>query len=161
MCVFSLSTLKDSTPVSWKGFSFFRKFISKFKYWKLKFENKIKVFKISRDCHIKIGQSLKRKYLVPIFKRIYAVTVGFKMKPPGKSIFLCYDKNQLKFCCKTCWKGASFHLLPAGIYMLKVNNRNTRTSVSIVNFEHVIAGYVHLMNQIKYLYSCDNGMYRT
>ena len=36
----------------------------------------------------------------------------------------------------------------AGIYMLKVNNRNTRTkyftpcsSVSIVNFEHVVAGW--------------------
>ena len=50
---------------------------------------------------------------------------------------------------------------PAGIFLLKVNNRNTRTrceicskltiktpyftpcsSVSIVNFEHVIAGWV-------------------
>ena len=44
----------------------------------------------------------------------------------------------------------------AGIYLLEVNNRNTRTrckicseltipcsSVSIVNFEHVIAGWVH------------------
>ena len=45
---------------------------------------------------------------------------------------------------------------PAGIYLLKVNNRNTRTrfeicskltiktpcsSVSIINFEHVIAGW--------------------
>ena len=32
---------------------------------------------------------------------------------------------------------------PAGIYLLKVNNRNTRpcSSVSIVNFEHVIAGW--------------------
>ena len=37
--------------------------------------------------------------------------------------------------------------IPAGIYLLKVNNRNTRTyftpcsSVSIVYFEHVIAGW--------------------
>ena len=37
--------------------------------------------------------------------------------------------------------------IPASIYLLKVNNRNTRTyfipcsSVSIVNFEHVIAGW--------------------
>ena len=59
--------------------------------------------------------------------------------------------------------GASRSLYPAGIYMFKVNNRNTRTSceirskltiktpeqrqwsrsgVFIVNFEHVIAGWV-------------------
>ena len=37
---------------------------------------------------------------------------------------------------------------PVGIYLLKVNNRKTRTrcetcsSVSIVNFEQVIAGWV-------------------
>ena len=26
------------------------------------------------------------------------------MKPPRKSVFQCYDKNQSKYCCKTCWK---------------------------------------------------------
>ena len=37
--------------------------------------------------------------------------------------------------------------IPAGIYLLKVNNRNIRTyftpcsSVSVVNFEHVTAGW--------------------
>ena len=28
------------------------------------------------------------------------------------------------------------------LYLLKVNNRNTSSSVSIVNFEHAIAGWV-------------------
>ena len=51
---------------------------------------------------------------------------------------------------------SSFFHFPVGIYLLKVNNRNTRktceicsklftpcSSVSIVNFEHVIAGWVN------------------
>ena len=37
---------------------------------------------------------------------------------------------------------------PAGIYLLKVNNRNTRNTVSIVNFEHVIAGWEDALQQV-------------
>ena len=33
------------------------------------------------------------------------------------------------------------YLDPIVIYLLKVNNRNTKTRVSIVNFEHKIAGW--------------------
>ena len=46
---------------------------------------------------------------------------------------------------------------PVGIYLLKVNNKNTRArceicftpcySVSVVNFEHVIAGWVVTCNK--------------
>ena len=38
------------------------------------------------------------------------------------------------------------NIYAAGIYLLKFNNRNTRarcSSKSIVNFEHVTAGWVH------------------
>ena len=61
---------------------------------------KVKVlntFKIFRDCHIKTCRSLKRraflKILVPIFKRNYALSVGFKMKPLRKSVFQWSGKN--------------------------------------------------------------------
>ena len=42
------------------------------------------------------------KSLVPFF-RTYTLSVGFKMKPLRKSIFLCEDKDKLSFCWKTCW----------------------------------------------------------
>ena len=49
-------------------------------------------------CHIKKCQ----KSLVLSFKRTYALSVVFKMKPLRKSVFLCYGKKQLKICRKSC-----------------------------------------------------------
>ena len=67
----------------------------------------LKTFKISIDDYIKTCRSLKRrafsKILKWFFRRPYALSVGFKMKPLRKIIFLCWDKNQLKFCRKPCW----------------------------------------------------------
>ena len=49
---------------------------------------------------------------------------------------------------------------PTGIYLLKVNNRNTRTSssssVSIVNFEHVIADWVVVLLSYFHRNSASN-----
>ena len=71
------------------------------------------------------------------------------------------------------WKGWIY--LPAGIYLLKVNNKNTRTrceicseltikipGIFIVNFEHVIAGWVDII-QLNILAAgssfTENGFY--
>ena len=49
----------------------------------------MKTFKISTDCQIKTCRSLKRglfwKSLVPFFRRIYALSVGFKVNSLRKS----------------------------------------------------------------------------
>ena len=86
--------------------SFLKKF---FVFQKISFKVKVlKTFKIATDFHIKICWSLNgglfRKSLVPFFRRTYALSVNFKVKPLWKSAFQCQDKNQLKFCRKTCWK---------------------------------------------------------
>ena len=61
--------------------------------------------KIHSDCHIKnMAISQTEGY----FKNPYTLSVGLKMKPLRKCIFRHYDKNQLKFCRKTCWKKQSF-----------------------------------------------------
>ena len=73
-------------------------FVSKFKYWKR-----------SSDCHIKTCRSLKWKILkmlfwktlVPFFRKTCALSVGFKTKPPIKSIFKCYKtKTNSSFAVK-------------------------------------------------------------
>ena len=50
--------------------------------------NVLKTFKIFTDCHIKTCRSLKRRAILKIpstvFRRIYALSAGLKMKPPKK-----------------------------------------------------------------------------
>ena len=57
----------------------------------------LKTFRISSDFHIKTCQSLKRRAILKIpstvFIRTYALSVGFKMKPLRKSVFLCKTKT--------------------------------------------------------------------
>ena len=79
-----------------------------FFFQKISFKVKVlKTFNISTDYHIKTCRSLKRRTILKIptvsfFRRIFALSVGFKMKPLRKKVFQCSDKNQLKFCRKTC-----------------------------------------------------------
>ena len=75
-----------------------------------KFYFKVKVlksFKIFSDCNIKACWSLKWKAILKIpstiFRRTYALSVSFKMKPLRKRTLLCEDKDQLSFCWKPCW----------------------------------------------------------
>ena len=63
------------------------------------------------------------KSLVPFFRRTYAFSVGFKMKPLRKSVFQCEDKNQLKFCLKACWKEQPF------VFTIHLMNQLFQTSV--------------------------------
>ena len=53
----------------------------------------MKTFETSSDLHIKLFRSLKRGAILKIpstvFRGAYALSVGFKMKPLGVSIFLC------------------------------------------------------------------------
>ena len=76
-----------------KRFSFFRKFVSKLKYWK----------------HWKLPVIVTKN------RRTYAPSVGFKMKPLRKSVFLCYGKNQSNYAIKVAER--SNRSLP--IYLMK------------------------------------------
>ena len=53
----------------------------------------MKTFKFSTDCHIKHADlpngGLFLKSLALFFRRIYALSVSFKMKPLRKIVFLC------------------------------------------------------------------------
>ena len=61
-----------------------------------------KSFVISGDFTMDV--KVAGKELDKFFRKIYALLVGSKMKPERKSVFLCSEKNQPKFSCKTCWK---------------------------------------------------------
>ena len=79
----------------------------------------LKTFKIFTGCHIKTCWSLKQRAILKIsstfFKRTYALSAGFKMKPLRKSIF---QKNQLKYCLKLAKRSNhSFYWVPR----LKIN----------------------------------------
>ena len=66
----------------------------------------LKTFKISSDYHIKTCRSLKRRAIL-VFRSTYVHSVSFKMKSMRswrQSVFLCLDKNQLKFCRKIIGK---------------------------------------------------------
>ena len=75
--------LKNGTPVFWKRFSFSRKFVSNLKYWK-----RLKLSMTATLKHADLSNGgLFRKSLVPIFRRTYALFVGFKMRTLRKSVF--------------------------------------------------------------------------
>ena len=71
----------------------------------------LKRFKFSTGCHIETCRSLKRRAFLKIpstvFRRIYALSVCFKMKSLKKH-FPVLKQNQPKFCYKTCWKEQPF-----------------------------------------------------
>ena len=91
----------------------------------------MKTFKNFTDCHVKACRSLKRRAILKISSRCYyrCLFYGFKMKPLREIVF---QKNQLKFCRKTCWKEQPF------IFFVYLMNHLFQTSV---------------------LFKCDNGMY--
>ena len=68
------------------------------------------MFKISTDCHIKHADQLNGglfwKFLVPSFRKTYALSVGFKIKLLRKSIFK--TKTKPNFAVKTCWEEQPF-----------------------------------------------------
>ena len=71
-----------------------------------KFCFKVKVqksFKISSDSDNFTNGGRFGKSLVLFFRKIFALSFKFKMKPLRKIVFLYLDKFQLKFCHKTCW----------------------------------------------------------
>ena len=88
------------------------------KYWN---RSKFPQF-VTKTC-----RSLKQRaiFKIPstIFRRIYALSVGFKVKPLGKNIFQCQDRNQPKFCRKTFWKEQPF------IFTVYLINHIFQTSV--------------------------------
>ena len=121
--------LKQKFSVFWKRLSFFQKTCFKIEI--------LKTFKISSDYHIKTCRSLKRRAIL-VFRSTYAHSVSFKMKSMRswrQSVFLCLDKNQLKFCRKIIGK-----TFVAAIVVAKVG--------ATVDFLSI-----WWINQFKHLYS--------
>ena len=81
--------LKNSTPVFWKRFSFFRKFVSKLKYWN---RAKFPVIVALKHVHL-TNEGLFWKSLVP-----FALYVTLKMKPVWKkrTFFQATTSSKLK-----------------------------------------------------------------
>ena len=79
-----------------KKLLFSRKSVSKLNYWK-----RLKFSLIVTKKHANLSnRGLFWKSLVPFFRRTYALSLGFKMKP--------LRKDQPKFCRKTCLKEQPF-----------------------------------------------------
>ena len=68
----------------WKRFAILRKFVSKSKYWKRSNFAAIVTYKYADLSN----RWLFWKFLVPLFRTTYALSVGFKIKPLRNSVFL-------------------------------------------------------------------------
>ena len=84
----------------WKGISFSKKSISKLKYW-----NRSNFPWLSHKDMLIFQTDGFWKSLVPFFRRIYALSVDFKMKPPRKCVSSVpceyrYIKGISKFSCR-------------------------------------------------------------
>ena len=83
--------------LNWNNiFKRIKQLLAKLRSLCLKIGLKIKVFKtfkISSDCHTKSCWSFKWRAIFEIFvlllRRNYTASVGFKLKSPRKSVFLC------------------------------------------------------------------------
>ena len=74
---------KNNTLIFWKMFSFSGKSASKLKYW---IRSKFQLIVTKKHADLSSG-GLLWKPLVPLCRRTYALSVGFKMKPLRKSVF--------------------------------------------------------------------------
>ena len=79
------SQLQKRDPSSLKKVCVFQKILSRLKYWK---SSKFPVTVTWKHTDLSNG-GLFWKSLALIFRKTYALSVGFKMKPVRKSVFLC------------------------------------------------------------------------
>ena len=79
------STNKLYCSFFFKRFLFPRISVSKLKYWK---RSKIPLILTWKQSDLSNG-GLFWKSLVPLFRRTYALSVGFKMEPLRKNVFQC------------------------------------------------------------------------
>ena len=110
-----------------------------FVFWKICFKIKVlKTFKISTDCDIKTCQSLKRMAILKtpstFFRRIYALSVGFKVKPLRKAFSSVKTKTNPSFAVKPAEGSNHSFLLSVWwitffkhLYSLTRDNRMYRT----------------------------------
>ena len=113
--------LINSIPVlfiSW-NFSFCRKFVSKLKYWK---RSKFSLIVTEKHAHLSKGV-LFWKFLVPFFRKTYALFVSFKKKTLIKRVSSVKTKAYSNFAVKTCWKEQPF------IFTVYLMNHLFQTSV--------------------------------
>ena len=75
----------------------------------------LKTLETFTDCHIRTCRSLERRAILKIpsivFRRIYALSVGFKTKTLRKSVFECYNKTNSSFAVKVTERGNHSFLL--------------------------------------------------
>ena len=68
-----------------------------------------KTFKISTDCHINTRRTLKRKATLKIpstvFRRTYALSIGYKMKPQKKKRFQVLRQKPIQISPVNLLKG--------------------------------------------------------
>ena len=84
LSILVLSTKKRNSSFL-KKVCYFRKFVSKFKYWK---RSKFPAIAHKKYAYLLNG-GLFYKPLRPFYSRAYAFSVGFKLKPLWKSVFHC------------------------------------------------------------------------
>ena len=84
LSILVLSTKKRNSSF-FKKVCYFRKFVSKFKYWK---RSKFPAIAHKKHAYLLNG-GLFYKPLRPFYGRAYAFSVGFKLKPLWKSVFHC------------------------------------------------------------------------
>ena len=90
--LFVLTLVSDRVVSTKKRYSSFLRKV--FVFQKICFKAKVlKKFETFTDCHIKTCRSLKRRAILKIpstvFRRTYALPVGFKMKTLRNSVFVC------------------------------------------------------------------------
>ena len=120
--------------------SFFKKV---FIFQKICFKVKVLAM-ISTWKHVDLSNGgLIWKSLVRVFRRTYALSVGFETKPLRKSVFQCKDKNQPKFCRKTYWKVQPF------IFTVYLMNHIFQTSVLLIRVIQCIIELNWLCKHIK------------
>ena len=100
----SVLVLSTETPVFLKKVEDFQKM-----YFKV---TALKMFKISSVCRIKICRSLKRRAILKIpstvFQKNLCSFCWLQNEISKKKRFPVLRQNQLKFCCKSCWKEQPF-----------------------------------------------------
>ena len=85
--------LKNGTPVFSKMFSFFKKFVLKFRCWK---RSKFSLIVTSKHANLSNG-GLIWKSLESFFRRNYALFVDFKMKPIRETVKLAAESSNIHF----------------------------------------------------------------
>ena len=82
-----------------------------------------------------------QKTLEPSFKRPYALSVGFKMKPLRKRVFPCYGETNSNYAVKVAQKSNCFLIYLSNIFTLQ-HSKTQFSPVSIVSINMMMRGFI-------------------